>query len=61
MTHFENNNEEELEKLRMENELKKMKLMLEHGAVFSESIDSNKLDPVIENEFLRNMEEYGGI
>jgi len=58
MTHFENSNEEELEKLRMENELKKMKLMLEHGAVFSESIDSNKLDPVIENEFLRNMEEF---
>ena len=51
-------NDDELEKLRMENELKKMKLMLERGAVFSESIDSNKLDPVIEDEFLRNMEEF---
>jgi len=58
MTHFENNNEEELEQLRIENELKKMKLMLERGAVFSESIDSNKLDPVVENEFLRNIEAY---
>ena len=56
--HFDHSNEEELEKLRMENELKKMKMMLERGAIFSESLESNKLDPVIEDEFLRNMEEF---
>jgi hypothetical protein len=57
MTHFENNNEEELEKLRMENELKKAKLILEHGAIFSESGES-KINPEIENEFLKNIEAF---
>lgn len=56
--HFDHSNEEELEKLRIENELKKAKLMLEHGAIFSDSMNSNKLDPVIEDEFLRNMEQF---
>jgi len=57
MTHFENNNEDELEKLRMENELKKAKLILEHGAIFSESGES-KISPEIENEFLKNIEAF---
>jgi hypothetical protein len=49
-------NEEELEKLRMENELKKMKLMLEHGAMFSDNPDKMPIDPFIENQFLNNIE-----
>lgn len=51
-------NEEELEKLRMENELKKMKLMLEHGAVISEHSDKFPIDPLIENQFLNNIEAF---
>lgn len=51
-------NEEELEKLRMENELKKMKLMLEHGAMFSDKQSQMPLDPYIENQFLNNIEAF---
>jgi len=51
-------NEEDLEKLRMENELKKMKLMLEHGAVISEHSDKFPIDPFIENQFLTNIEAF---
>lgn len=47
--------EDDLEKLRMENELKKMKLMLEQGAIFSEPSGSKTIDPFIENEFLNNV------
>jgi hypothetical protein len=48
-------NEDDLEKLRIENEVKKMKLMLEHGALFSEPSGSKTIDPFIENEFLNNI------
>lgn len=51
-------NEEEFEKLRMENELKKMKLMLEHGAMFSDNQSKMPLDPFIENQFLNNIEAF---
>ncbi len=58
MTAFENDHEAEFEKLRMENELKKMKLMLEHGASFPELPDHSPIDPFIENAFLSNIEEF---
>jgi hypothetical protein len=58
MLPFDNTNDDELEKLRMENEFKKMKLMLEHGAHFSEFPGKTPLDPAIENEFLKNIEEF---
>ncbi len=51
-------NEDDIEKLRMENELKKAKLMLEHGAVFSEPSGGSKISPGLENEFLKNIEEF---
>lgn len=50
--------EDELEKLRMENELKKMKIMLEHGAMFSDNQDKIPVDPFIENQFLSNIEAF---
>ncbi|MDO9253952.1 MAG: hypothetical protein Q7U54_00465 [Bacteroidales bacterium] len=50
--------EEEFEKLRMENELKKIKLMLEHGAMFSDNQAKMPLDPFIENQFLNNIEAF---
>ena len=56
--HFDHSNEEELEKLRMENELKKMKLMLERGAVFPEKESGPVTDPVIENMFLKHIEAF---
>jgi hypothetical protein len=52
------NSDDELERLRMENELKKMKMMLEHGAVFSGPSGDRKLDPLIENEFLKSVEAF---
>ncbi len=57
MGDFDYNNDE-LEKLRMENEYKKMKLILEHGAHFSEFSGKTPLNPIIENEFLKNIEEF---
>ncbi len=57
MSNNPGDNEDEIEKLRMENELKKAKLMLEHGAIFSES-EEGKISPEIENEFLKNIEEF---
>lgn len=53
-----NQSEDELEKLRIENELKKMKLMLEHGAMFSDNQAKMPLDPFIENQFLNNIEAF---
>ena len=58
MKNLLNENNEDIERLRMENELKKMKLMLEHGAVFSEPSGENPLDPALENAFLSNIEEF---
>lgn len=54
----ETNNEEENEKLRIENEVKKIKLTLEHGAHFSESDGTTNLDPRLEAEFLNNIEQF---
>jgi hypothetical protein len=61
METHKNDSEDELEKLRMENEVKKMKLMLEHGAVFSEPSGDKTLDPLIENEFLKSVEAFENV
>lgn len=53
-----NNNDNELEKLRIENELKKMKLTLEHGASFSNPGENTELNPLIEAQFLDNIEQF---
>lgn len=45
--------EDDLEKLRIENELKNMKMILEQGAIFSEPSGSKTIDPFLENECLR--------
>lgn len=52
--HFKNDDE----KLRFENELKKMKLSLERGATFSKPPNNEDLPPEIENEFLKNIEAF---
>lgn len=54
----ENLNEEEREKLRLENEIRKIKLELEKGAKFFESSDMPALPPEIENEFLNYIEQF---
>lgn len=41
-----------------ENEFIKMKLMLERGAYFGAPDGSKALDPFIENEFLKNIEQF---
>jgi len=53
-----NRSNDELENIREENEFKKMKMMLEHGAVFSSPQPDNKLPPIVENEFLKNIEKF---
>jgi hypothetical protein len=50
--------DDELENLRIENELRKTKMILEHGAMFSESSDNKTLPPLIENEFLKSIEAF---
>jgi hypothetical protein len=55
MKNTNHENDDDPEKLRMEIELKKMKLMLEQGAIFSEPSGSKTIDPFIENEFLNNV------
>lgn len=54
----ETNSEDEIEKLRIENEIKKMKLTLEHGASFSNPDENNELNPLIEAQFLNNIEQF---
>lgn len=46
------------EELKDENLFLKMKLMAEHGAQFSEPEDGSKVSPEIENQFLKNIEEF---
>jgi hypothetical protein len=46
------------EQLRIDNEIRKTKLMLEKGAVFSDVSDQDNLPPEVENEFLRNIEMF---
>jgi hypothetical protein len=49
--------EDELNKLRIENEIKKMKLSLEHGANFF-SPSENKLSPELEGEWLNQVQKF---
>jgi hypothetical protein len=58
MTNLPDKGEDELERLRMENEVKKMKLMLEHGAKFPDLPNRQPVDPVIENAFLNYIEAF---
>ena len=54
-----NDNLNELEKLKAENDFLKMKMMLEHGADFYMSGEDNKeLDPEIENQFLNHIIQF---
>lgn len=56
MTPFQN--DDELEKLRVENELKKMKLILEHGAIISDQQGEKPIHPEIENQFLNSIQAF---
>ena len=58
MENLPDNPADGFEDLRMENEVKKMKLMLEHGASFDEFPGTQKLDPALENAFLSQIEEF---
>jgi len=51
------NNEDELNKLRIDNEIKKMKLSLEHGANFLSSKE-NKLPPELEGKWLDHIQQF---
>jgi hypothetical protein len=50
--------DQDLDRLKLENELRKIKLAQEKGAIFSDPSESGKLPPKIENEFLRNIEAF---
>lgn len=50
--------DEEREKLRLENEIRKIKLSLETGAKFVEDPDMPALPPKLENEFLNYIEQF---
>lgn len=54
----ETNSEDEIEKLRIDNEIKKMKLTLEHCASFSNPSENSELNPHIEAQFLDNIEQF---
>jgi hypothetical protein len=58
MKHEDGFFEDEADRLRYENELKKMKLSLEKGAVFSNLSNDEELPPEVENEFLKNIEAF---
>ena len=49
---------DELENIKDENEFKKMKMMLEQGAIFSSPQSGEELPPEIENELLKNIEKF---
>lgn len=51
------NKEDELNNLRIENEIKKMKLSLEHGASFF-SPSENKLPPELEGQWLNQVQQF---
>lgn len=51
-------NDEEREKLRLENEIRKIKLSLEKGATFMDDPDTPALPPEIENDFLNYIEQF---
>ncbi len=50
--------DEEREKLRLENEIRKIKLSLEKGAQFIEDPEMPSLPPEIENDFLNYIEQF---
>jgi len=52
------NEEEEQEHLRMENEIKKIKLSLEHGMDLSKSFSDPDLPPEVEGEFLDYIKQW---
>jgi hypothetical protein len=54
----ENLSDEDREKLRLENEIRKIKMELEKGAKFIEDPDMPSLPPEIENEFLNYIEQF---
>ncbi|MBN1184440.1 MAG: hypothetical protein JXB49_19265 [Bacteroidales bacterium] len=54
----EEQNLSEEERLHLENEIRKIKLSLEYGAVFPEIPDKKDLPPEIENEFLKYIETF---
>ncbi len=51
-------NDEEREKLRLENEIRKIKLSLETGAQFMEDPEMPGIPPELENEFLNYIEQF---
>ena len=51
----ENNNGSLNEQIRIENEIIKMKLMLEHGAQFSTSKSDETMEPALEHAFLKHV------
>jgi len=51
-------NEEELEKIRLENEIKKIKLSLEHGMDLSHSYTDEELPPEVEGAFLDHIKQW---
>jgi len=54
----ENKNGENEENLRMENEIKKIKLSLEHGADLSKQLSDAELPPEIEGKFLDYIQQF---
>ena len=55
---LDTNNDEELEKLRMENELKRMKLDMQFGGDFSKKNNKSNLDPEKDGQFLDYVARY---
>ena len=52
------NNEEQLENLRLENEIKKIKLSLEHGTDLSSQLSDAELPPEVEGKFLDYIQQF---
>ena len=50
--------EDELEKIRLENEIKKIKLSLEHGMDLSHSYTDEELPPEVEGAFLDHIKQW---
>jgi hypothetical protein len=55
---MEESSEEKFEDLNTENEIKKIKLALEHGMDFSKSFSDTELPPEIEGKFLDHIQEW---
>ena len=50
--------EDEMERLKQENEIKRMKLKLEYGADFPAEFKNENLPPEMESQFLDNVMEF---